>query len=101
MVTIRSKALFELTYKLYFLLDSGRFSTEKEANGLRFFALLTVGADAVRTAFDGIYPSFENKLNNFIQQCSSKTKFKDAISCNNFFKKINQLVQVKHLEKNC
>lgn len=62
-------------------LDCGKYSTEQEGNCLRFFALQTVSANAMRIAFDNMQPiQFEDKMKDFKQNCKSNSKMKELSS---------------------
>lgn len=65
---------------LHFLSDSGNFSTKKQGNCLRFFALQTASAGALRTVFDNIADTFENKKTKFVKHCESENMRKLSLS---------------------
>lgn len=55
-------------------LESGKFTTEKEGNCLRFFALQSVSLDALRIALDNMSESFQTKWQRFANYCKMKEK---------------------------
>lgn len=57
-----------------FVDDSGDFSTEKEANLLRFFALQTVSANALRNYMNNQDGTFEEKIKIYCQSVSHESK---------------------------
>lgn len=77
--------LFILTCYVFFLfsLDSGMYSSEKQGNCLRYFALQSVCSDAMRKAFDNLSGTFAGKISKFKQHCSKNVKkWGQLIKCN-------------------
>lgn len=54
--------------------ESGKFTTEKEGNCLRFFALQSVSLDALRIALDNRPESFQTKWERFTNYCKMKKR---------------------------
>lgn len=61
-------------YEKSLFLDSGDYSTEKEANLLRFFALQTVSANALRNYMNNQDGTFEEKIKIYCQSVSHESK---------------------------
>lgn len=54
--------------------ESGKFTTEKEGNCLRFFALQAVSLDALRIALNNRPGSFQTKWERFTNYCKMKKR---------------------------
>lgn len=71
-----------MTFKSYifFLIDSGTFSTSKQGNRLRLFELQSVSADAMRIVFDKMPGSFANKIKKYCNLSPNSKRTNDLLS---------------------
>lgn len=80
------KSLYFLANNLY-LLDSGEYSTVGQGNCHRLFALQAVSAVALRTVFERLPGTFEDKVNQIKKNVHSlpNYRWKTELIESNFF----------------
>lgn len=69
----------KLGFFFFWLIDSEMFSTSKQGNCLRFFELQSVSAAVMRTVFDKMPGSFEDKIKRYRDSRQKSEKEKDGL----------------------